>query len=111
MYSTHNEEKSAVAEKFLKTLKNKIDKYVTSISKNVQINKVDDVVNKYNNTYHPRTTRMKRVDVKSSAYIDSSQGIINWDPEFKVGDTVRISIYKKNCKRLCSKLIRIRFCN
>ena len=77
MYSRHNEEKSAVAEKFLKTLKNKIDKYVTSISKNVQINKVDDGVNKYKSTYHHSTTRMKRVDVKSSADIDSSQGIIN----------------------------------
>ena len=52
MYSIHNERKSVVAERFIKTLKNKIYKYVASISKNVYIDKLDDIVNKYNNTYH-----------------------------------------------------------
>ena len=52
MYSTHNEGKSVIAERFIRTLKNKIYKYMTSISKNVHINKLDDTVNKYNNTYH-----------------------------------------------------------
>ena len=52
MYSRHNEGKSVVAERFLKTLKNKIYKYMTALSKNVYINKLDDIVNKYNNTYH-----------------------------------------------------------
>ena len=50
MYSTHNEGKSFVAERFIRTLKNKIYKYMTSISKNVYIDKLDDTVNKYNNT-------------------------------------------------------------
>ena len=51
MYSTHNEGKSVVAERFIRTLKNKIYKYMTSISKTVCIDKLDDIVNKYNNTY------------------------------------------------------------
>ena len=52
MYSTHNEGKSVVAERFIKTLKNKIYKYMTSISKNVYIDKLEDIVDEYNNTYH-----------------------------------------------------------
>ena len=52
MYSTHNEGESVVAEIFIRTLKNKIYKYMTSISQNVYIDKLDDIVNKYNNTYH-----------------------------------------------------------
>ena len=74
MYSTNNEGKSVVAERFIRTLKNKIYKYMTSISKNVYIDKLDDIVNKYNNTYHS-TIKMKPVDVKSSTYIDSSKEI------------------------------------
>ena len=50
MYSTHNEEKSVLAERFVKTLKTKINKYMTSISKNVCIDKLDDIVNEYNDT-------------------------------------------------------------
>ena len=52
MYSIHNEAKSVVAERFIKTLKNKIYKYMTSISKNVYIDKLEDIVDEYNNTYH-----------------------------------------------------------
>ena len=52
MYSTNNEEKSVIAERFIRTLKNKIYKYMTSISKNVYIDKLDYIVRKYNNTYH-----------------------------------------------------------
>ena len=63
MYSTHTEGKSIIAERFIATLKNKIYKYITSISKNVYIDKSDDIVNKYNNTYHS-TIKMKPVDVK-----------------------------------------------
>ena len=70
MYSTHNEGKSVVAEKFVRTLKNKIYKYMTSISTNVYIHKLDDIVNKYNNTYHS-TIKMKPVDVKPSTYTES----------------------------------------
>ena len=50
-YMKENEGKSAVAERFIRTLKNKIYKYMTSISKNVYIDKLDDIVNEYNNTY------------------------------------------------------------
>ena len=91
MYSTHNECKSAVAEKFIRTLKNKI--YKTLISKNVYIDKLDDIVNKYNNTCHS-TIKMKPVDVKSNTYIDSSKEINNKDPKFKTGDIVRLLKYK-----------------
>ena len=58
MYSTHNERKSVVAERFIKTLRNKIYKYMTSLSKRVHIDKLDDIVNKYNNIYHS-TIKMK----------------------------------------------------
>ena len=51
MYSTHNEVKSVVAERFIRTLKNKIYKYMASVSKNVYIDKLDDIVNRYNNKY------------------------------------------------------------
>ena len=69
MYSIHNEGKSVVAERFMRTLKTKIYKYMTSISKNVYIDELDDIVNEYNNTYH-RTIKMKPVDIKDNTYID-----------------------------------------
>ena len=69
MYSTNNEGKSVIAERFIRTLKNKICKYMTSISKNVYVDKLDDIVKKYNNTYHT-SIKMKPVDVKDNTYID-----------------------------------------
>ena len=93
MYPRHNEGKSVVAERFIRTLKNKIYKYMTSVSKNLYIDKLDDIVNKCNNTYHS-TIKMKPVNVKSNTYIDSSKEINNNIPKFKIGDTVRISKYK-----------------
>ena len=60
MYSTHNEGKSVVAKRFIRTLQNKIYKYMTSISKNVCIDKLDEIVNKYNNTYH-RTVKIEQL--------------------------------------------------
>ena len=69
MYSAHNEGKSVVTERFIKTLKSKIYKYMTSISKNVYINKLDDTVNEYHNTYH-RAIKMKPIDVKDNTYIN-----------------------------------------
>ena len=69
MYSIHNEEKSVFPERFIRTLRAKIYKYMTSISKNVYIDKVDDILNEYNNTYH-RTIKRKPVDVKDNTYIN-----------------------------------------
>ena len=69
MYSIHNKGKSVVAERFIRTLKTKIYKYMTSISKIVYIDKLDDIVSECNNTDH-RTIKMKPVDVKDNTYID-----------------------------------------
>ena len=91
MYSIYNEGKSVIAERFIRTLKNKIYKYMTS--KNVYIDKLDGIVNEYNNTYH-RTIKMKPVDVKDNTYIDFGKEVNDKDPKFKVGDQVRISKYK-----------------
>ena len=93
MYSIHNEGKSVVTERFMRTLKNKIYKYMTAISKNVYIDKLDDIVNEYNNTHH-RTIEMKPADVEDNTYIDFEKEVNNKDPKFKVGDYVRISKYK-----------------
>ena len=93
MYSTNDEGKSTIAERFIKTLKNKIYKYMTSIPKNVYIDKLDDIVKEYNNAYHT-SIKMKPVDVKDNLYFDFKKEINNKDPKFKVGDHVRISTYK-----------------
>ena len=67
---------------------------MTSISKNVYIDKLDDIVDEYNNTYHP-TIKMKPIDVKDNTYINTSNEINNnKDPKFEVGNNVRISKYK-----------------
>ena len=88
-----NEGKSVVTERFIRTLKNEIYTYKTSVSKNVYIDQSDGIVNKYNNTYHS-TIKMKPVDVKPNTYIESSKEINNKNPKFKIDDTVRISKYK-----------------
>ena len=93
MYSTHNEGKSVVAARFIRTLKSKIYKHMTSISKNVYIDKLDDIVDEYNNAYHT-TIKMKPIYVKDNTYINTDKEINNKDPKFKVGDRVRISKYK-----------------
>ena len=69
MYSIHNEGKFVVAERFIRTLKTKIYKYMTSVSKNVYIDKLDDMVDEDNNTYH-KTIKMKSVNLKDNTYID-----------------------------------------
>ena len=93
MYSVHNEGKSVVAERFIRTLKNKIYKYMTSISKiYIYIDKLDDIVDEYNNTYH-RSIKMKPVDVKDNTYINFEKEANNKGPKFKVRDHVRISEY------------------
>ena len=93
MYSTYNEGKSVVAERFIRTLKNKIFKHMTAISKNVYFDVLDDIVNKYNNTVH-RTIKMKPIDVTSDSYAEYNEDSNEKDPKFKVGDHVRISKYK-----------------
>ena len=92
MYSTYNEGKSVVAERFIRTLKNKLYKHMTTTDKNVYYDVLDDVVNKYNNTKHS-TIKMKPIDVKNNkrVYIDEHN---EKDSKFKVGDRVTISRYK-----------------
>ena len=89
MYSTHMEGKSVAAEKFIRTLKNKICKYMTSMSESVYIDKLVQTVNKYKNTYH-RTTKLKPVDVNPSMYIDFNNENNKERPKFRLGDHVRI---------------------
>ena len=66
---------------------------MTSISKNAYKDKLDDIVNKYNNTYH-KTIKMKPADVKNNTYRDFDKEVNDKDPKFQVGDHVRISKYK-----------------
>ena len=93
MHSTNDEGKSVIAEKFIRALKKKIYKHMTSISKHVQIDKLDYIVKEQNNTYHT-SIKIKPVDVKDNTYIDVKKEINNKDPKFKVGDHVGISKYK-----------------
>ena len=92
MYSTYNESKSLVAERFIRTLKNKLYTHMTAASKNVYYDVLDDVVSKYDNTKH-NTIKMKPIDVKDNkrVYIDKHN---EKDSRFKVGDRVRISKFK-----------------
>ena len=83
MYSTHNEGKSVVAVRFVRTLKNEIYKYVTSISKNVYVDKFDDIVNNYNNKDHS-AIKMKLVDEKLSTYIDFNKENNKEGPNLKL---------------------------
>ena len=92
MYSTYNEGKSVAAERFIRTLKNKLYKHMMATGKDVYYDVLDDVVNKYNNTKH-NTIKMKPIDVKNNkrVYIDEHN---EKDSRFKVGDRVRISKFK-----------------
>ena len=91
MYATCSEGKSVVAERFIRTLKNKILKQMTAVSKNVYFNVFDDIVDEYNNTVH-RTVKL--IDVTSDCYAEYDEDSNEKDPKFKVGDHVRISKYK-----------------
>ena len=101
MYSIHSKGKSVVPEIFVRPLKTKIYKYMASISRNFCINKLDDIVNEYNNTYH-RTIKMKPVDVKNNTYFDYKKKVNDKDPKFKIGDHVKISKYKNNFAKGCT---------
>ena len=74
---------------------------MNSIPKNVYINKLDNIVNEYNNTYH-RTIKMKPVDVKDNTYIDFSKEANDKYPKFKVGDHVRFSKYENIFAKGCT---------
>ena len=93
MYSTNNEGKFVIAERFITKLKNEIYKYMTSISKNIYIDKIDDIVKEYNNKYQT-SIKMKPVDVMDNTYINFKKEINDKNPTFKVSDYVRISKYK-----------------
>ena len=103
MYSIHNEGKSVVAERFITTLKTKTYKYMTLVSKNAYIDKLDDLVGEYNNK-HYITIKMKLVDDEDDTYINFNKEVNDKDPKFKVGDHVRISKYEdfslKNTHRI-----------
>ena len=93
IYSTFNEGKSVVAERFIKTLKYKIYKHMTTIVENVYSNDLDDNVKKYNNTIHS-SMKMKPKDVTDDSFVEYSEETNKKSPKFKVGDNVRISKYK-----------------
>ena len=93
MYLMHNERKSVIAERFIRTLKNKIYKHLVSVSKHLCIDTLGDLVHKYMNTYHS-TIKIKLVDVKLKTYIYSSKANNDKDPKFKISDIVRISKYR-----------------
>ena len=110
MYSTHNEGKFVVAGRLFRTSKNKVYKYMISIPKNVYIDKLTDIVNEHNNTYHS-IVKMENVDVKSSSYIDFAVKNNGKDPTFKVSEHIRILKYKNIfAKGLYSNLVRS-FCD
>ena len=92
MYSTYNEGRSVVAERFIRTLKNKIFKHMTAISKNVYFDVLDHIVNKCNNTVH-RKIKMKPIKVTSNSYA-YNEDFNKKDFKFKIGDHVRVSKYK-----------------
>ena len=93
MYLKHNEGNSVVAERFIRTFIRtyKIYKYMASISKNVYFNVLDDIVDKYNNTYH-KTIKMKQINVKDGSFAEYNEE--SNDPKFKVGDHIRISKFR-----------------
>ena len=93
MYSTYNEGIFVVAERFIRTLKNKIFKHMTAISKNIYFDVLDDIVNKYNKTVH-RIIKMKPTHVTDDSYAEYDENPNKKDPKFKFGDHVRISKYK-----------------
>ena len=93
MYSMHNEGKSVVAERLIRTLKNKIYKHMTVVPKNFYFDVLNDIVDKYNNTYH-RTIKMKPIDVKRDSFAEYNEESNEKGPKCKVNDRVRISKYK-----------------
>ena len=98
MYSTYNEGKSVITERPIITLEDRIYKYLTSIPKNVYTDKLNDIVNKCNNTYH-KAIKMKPVNVKSNTHTDSSKEINDKGPKIKVSSIVITLKYKSFLKK------------
>ena len=94
MYSTHNEGKSVVTERFIRSLKNKIYKHLTDISKNVYFDVLNDIVDEYNNNTYHKTIKMKPIDVKNASFAEYNEESNEKDPKFKVDEHVRISKFK-----------------
>ena len=90
IYSTDNEGKSVVAERFIRTLKNQLFKHMAVVSKNVYFDVLDDIVEKYNNTVH-RPIKMKSIDITSNSYAEYNKDFGEEDPKFKFGNCVKIS--------------------
>ena len=93
MHSTFNEGKSIVTERSIRTLKNKIYKHMTAVSKNVYFDVLDNIVDIYNPAFH-NTIKMKPIDVKSNSYAEYNINSNTKDAKFKIGDDGRISKYK-----------------
>ena len=93
MYSIYNEGKSVVTERFIRTLKNKIYRHMTTVSKNVYFDFLDDIVDKYNNTYH-KIIKMKPFDVKSNFCAEHNVDSNEKYPKSEIGNHVRILKYK-----------------
>ena len=111
MYSIHNEGKSVVAERFIRTLKNKIFKHMAAISNNVYFDVLDDIVNKYNNTVR-RTVKMKSTDVTDDSYAEYNDNFNRKDPKFKVindlnGEKIVGIFYEKELQKINQKEFRI----
>ena len=94
MYSTYFEGKYVVAERFIRTLKNKVFKHMTAVSKNVYFDVLNNIFDKYNNSYH-RNIQMKPLEVKPDSCFEYSVDSNDKDPKFQVGDHVRILKYKE----------------
>ena len=93
MYSTQNEEKSVVAERFIRTLKNKISKHMAAISKDVYFDVLDNIVDEYSNTYY-RPIKMKPIHAGDDSFAEYNEKSNEKGFKFEIGDYVRISKYK-----------------
>ena len=93
MYSTYNEGKSVVAERFIRTLKNKIFKHMTAISKNVYFDVLNDIVNKYNNTVH-RTIKMKPIEVTDDYYAEYNENSMELHSNKKILNLKLVAMLK-----------------
>ena len=103
IHSRHNEGESVIAERFIRILKKKMDKY-----QKMCIDELADIVKEYNNTYN-KTIKMKSSGLKSSTYVDIGTENNEKDPKFKFGDHERISKYKYISQKVALKIGLKRF--